>query len=186
MEILCSLLNDLGEWVRSNISYGFINLGYILCGFDSLVSQMGDVVNFWKPYRARLIPLEMLEFRSRLTESIIVEDNLDTIDVEPTFHDFLTGDSAPCCGQDATSCFDATTAPQFYSREYYDCGSYHDLGAVTDMPKELFVEVTDTIHDGLNCVPADLDSTAIIATGFSKIVTSYVISDSTTVQSMRT
>ncbi|GAG20181.1 unnamed protein product, partial [marine sediment metagenome] len=48
--ILCSLLNDLGEWVRSNISFGFINLGYILCGFDSLVSTMGDVVNFWKPY----------------------------------------------------------------------------------------------------------------------------------------
>jgi hypothetical protein len=171
LEILCSLLNDLGEWVRSNISYGFMNLGYLLCGFDSLISQMGDVVNFWKPYRARLIPLEMLEFRSRLTESIIVEDRLDTIDVEPTFHDFLTGDSSPCCGQDATACFDATTAPQFYSREYYDCGSYHDLGAVTDMPQELFIEVQDNIHDGLNCVPADLDSTAI--------VTSEVLTDTT-------
>jgi hypothetical protein len=162
LEILCSLLNDLGEWVRSNISYGFINLSYILCGFDSLVSSMGDVVDFWKPYRARLVPIEMLEFKSRLTESIMVEDELDTIDVEPTFHDFLTGDSEPCCGNDATSCFDATSAPQYYSREYYDCGSYFDIGAVTDIPRELFVEVRDDIDDTLNCVPADLDSTAII------------------------
>jgi hypothetical protein len=173
LEILCSLLNDLGEWVRANISFGFINLGYILCGFVSLVSTMGDVINFWKPYRARLIPIEMLEFKSRLTESIIVEDRLATIDVEDTIHDFLTGDSAPCCGQDATSCFDATSAPQFHSRDYYDCGSYHDIGAVTDIPRELFIELHDSIHDGLNCVPADLDSTAI--------VTSIINSDTTTV-----
>jgi hypothetical protein len=173
LEILCSLLNDLGEWVRANISFGFINLGYILCGFVSLVSTMGDVINFWKPYRARLIPIEMLEFKSRLTESIIVEDRLATIDVEHTIHDFLTGDSAPCCGQDATSCFDATSAPQFHSRDYYDCGSYHDIGAVTDIPRELFIELHDSIHDGLNCVPADLDSTSI--------VTSIINSDTTTV-----
>ena len=168
---LCSLLNDLGEWVRANISFGFMNLSYLLCGFTAFDSSMGDVINFWKPYRARLIPLEMLEFKSRLTESIIVEDRFDTIDVEPTFHDFLTGDSEPCCGEDATSCFDATTAPQFHSRDYYDCGSYHDLGAVTDIPRELFIEIRDNIHDTLNCIPADLDSTAI--------VTSEVLTDTT-------
>lgn len=172
-EILCSLLDDLGEWVRANLSYGFMNLSYLLCGFAAFQSSMKDVINFWKPYRARLIPIEMLEFKSRLTESIIVEDVWDAFDVEATYHDFLTGDSSPCCGQDATSCFDATTAPQFYSREYYDCGSYHDLGAVTDIPQELFIAINDRIDDTLTCIPGDLDSTAI--------VTSYVNADTTTV-----
>ena len=173
IEVLASLLKDLGEWVRSNISYGFINLSYILIGFESLTSVMGDIINFWKPYRARLIPIEMLEFRSRLGGSIIVEDVFDAFDVEENIHDFLTGDSKPCCGQDATICLDATSAPQFYSRDYYDCGSYHDIGAVTDIPKELFIEYEDVLRSTLNCVPADPDSTAI--------VTSMLLSDSTTV-----
>jgi len=174
LEILGSLLRDLGEWVRSNISYGFINLSYILLGFDSLASAMGDVVNFWKPYRARLIPLEMLEFKSRLGESIIVEDKgpgESLSDVLIDFHDFYAGMACgePCC----LPTQDATAVCSLNPREYYDCGSWHDIGAVTDFCRELEIEYQDIYRSILNCVPADLDSTAIVH--------SYTISDSTTV-----
>jgi len=174
IEILGSLLKDLGEWIRANISYGFINLSYILIGFDSLASSMGDVVNFWKPYRARLIPLEMIEFRSRLGETIIVEDQGpgDSVsDILLDFHDFYAGMACgePCCLPDA----DATAVCSLNPREYYDCGSWHDIGSVSDFCRELEIDFDDSYYDTLNCIPADLDSTAI--------VTSIVNSDTTTV-----
>ena len=72
--VLGSLLKDLGEWVRANISYGFINVSYILFGIDSLFGQLRDVVEFFKPYRARLIPLELMQIRNRLFNSILLEE----------------------------------------------------------------------------------------------------------------
>jgi hypothetical protein len=171
-EILGSIVRDLGEWIRSNISYGFINLSYILLGFDSLVSAMDDVVNFWKPYRARLVPLEMIEFRSRLGETIIVEDRgpgTTTSDILQDFHDFYRGMPCgePCClpGQDSTA------VCSLNPREYYDCGSWHDVGAVNDMCEALQIDIGDDKHDTLNCIPADLESTAIVE--------SVIISDAT-------
>lgn len=172
--ILGSLMRDLGEWVRANISFGFINLSYIILGFDSLASAMGDIVNFWKPYRARLIPLEMIEFRSRLGESIIVEDigpGSSITDILSDFHDFYSGMACgePCCLPDA----DATSVCSLNPREYYDCGSWHDVGSVSDFCRELEIDISDDYHDTLNCIPPDLDSTAI--------VTSIINSDTTTV-----
>ena len=133
---------------------------------------MGDVVNFWKPYRARLVPLEMIEFRSRLGETIIVEDEgpgTSVTDVLQDVHDFYSGMSCgePCCPPGS----DTTSVCSFNPREFYDCGSWHDIGSVSDFCKELQIDIADDYHDTLNCIPADLDSTAI--------VTSMVISDST-------
>jgi len=99
IEVVGTLLNDLGEWVRNNLSFGFINMSYILFGLDSFFSQMSKVVEFFKPYRARLIPLEQLQFRNRLFNSIVTEDTFDTIDVEQQALDFVTGDSHPCCSE---------------------------------------------------------------------------------------
>ncbi len=172
LEILGSLIRDMGEWVRSNISFGFINLSYIILGFDSLVSAMGDVVNFWKPYRARLVPLEMIEFRSRLGETIIVEDvgpGSSTSDILQDFHDFYRGMPCgePCCAPGD----DATAVCSLNPREYYDCGSWHDIGAISDFCRPLEIDIADDYHDTLNCIPADLESTAIVE---------YVVNSDTT------
>jgi len=165
---LGTLLNDLGNWVRNNISFGFINMSYILFGLDSLFSQLRSIIEFFKPYRARLIPLEMLQLRNRLFNSIVVEDvfnhSLDTY-----FVDFLTGNSIPCCASDDTSCIsvEAEDYNPIYSREHFDCGSNFDLGAVTDTPRELFIEYSDIVRDNLRCPISD-------TTGF---VVSEMVSD---------
>ena len=59
-EILQSLLKDLGIWVRNNIGFGFVNAGYITFGLQNLFEDLNGVINFFKPYRARLILLERL------------------------------------------------------------------------------------------------------------------------------
>lgn len=252
IQILGSLLDDLGLWMRAELSYGFANIAYVIFGIDSLFSQLRDVVEFFKPYRARFIPIEEMQFSNRLTETIIVEDDLDSIGVEFFIHDWITGNSKPCCGDeaiDSTSidcittdgvttqcgstvvsseipseflgawqtttsysvdelvsrfnpstkfvdkficiddhvsnkninqpligtdwalywetyselgCVDTTSKGLYYTRDTYDCGSHHDLGAVTDISQELFIQQEEHIHDRLNCVP-NADATAIVA-----------------------
>jgi len=164
--VLGTLLRDLGEWVRNNISYGFINMGYILFGLDSFFAEMSDIINVFKPYRARLVPLETIQFDSRLFNTIVVEDEFTT-EIEQNTHDFVTGDSKYCCteqGIDSTArvCIDSTGTQRFYSRETYDCGSWHDIGAVTDMPEEVFVQYDDKIYDSLRCPSSYGDGTAAI------------------------
>jgi len=165
--ILGTLLNDLGEWIRNNISYGFINMSYILFGIDSLFARLSDVINFFKPYRARLIPLESIQFSNRLFNSIIIEDSV-LFDVDLNVHDFITGDSSPCCTGDAESCIDAVAGDPLYSREYFDCGSSFDIGAVVD--KEVFIEQTEIIGDHFRCPSVD-------TTGF--VVSEVLSSDGT-------
>jgi methionine-rich copper-binding protein CopC len=154
--VLGTLLKDLGEWVRANISYGFINISYILFGIDSLFGQLRDVIEFFKPYRARIIPLELMQLRNRLLNSIVVEDRM-YFDTDLTFHDFLVGDSTACC-------IDATCTNLYGPREYYDCGSYHDIGAVTDIPKEIQITFDDVYRDYLRC--PSMDTTGYVVSEF--------------------
>ena len=56
-----------------------------------------------------------------------------------------------------------------YSREVFDCGSYFDIGSVTDIPQELFIEVESSIHDHLRC---PVDSSAFIVSEISN--TEYI------------
>jgi hypothetical protein len=264
VEILGTLLDDLGLWIRAELSYGFANIAYVIFGIDSLFSQLRDIVEFFKPYRARFIPIEEMQFSNRLTETIIVEDGLSSngIGIEFLVHDWITGNSKPCCGDetiDSTSidcietegvvtkcgsgvvsskipsnflgvwktityykvnelvsrynpstkfidkficildhtsnnninqpligtdwntywevysqlvCTDTTSKGLFYVRETYDCGSYHDIGAVTDISKNLFIQQEENIDDRLTCVPKD--STAIVAWEVQSDTTSTV------------
>lgn len=152
--VLGTLLTDLGDWVRNNISFGFINMSYILFGIDSLFGQLTKVIDFFKPYRTRLVPLELIQIRNRLFNSIIVEDSFTT-DIKEDVHDFLTGDSEPCC-PDSTTCL-------HYSRDTYDCGSWHDIGAVTDLPQDLFIELQDNIHDAMRCPQGDTTAGFVVS-----------------------
>jgi len=165
-EILFSLLKDLGTWVRNNLGLGFINLSFIMFGLDAFFDDLKEVVNFFKPYRARLLLLEMLQIRNRLFNTIIIEDQIEGPHAEFEFFDYLTADSIPCCNEETIDTTDSTivcldsTSGLHYSRDTYDCGSFHDLGAVTDMPQELFVEARDEFHDTLRCPQ---DSTGFIS-----------------------
>lgn len=252
-EILQSLLKDLGVWVRNNIGFGFVNAGYITFGLKNLFDDLEGVINFFKPYRARLILLEKLLFDSRLMDSIRIDDLVEQGQLDMEFHDFLTGDSKPCCSDefpvDATSdiCYETgetlsacrreynfidttatvtntglwqagtaytvgqsviiggdgvhdyqciqshvstsstkpttgdswtqfwqivsdltcvdTTGNTFYNRDTYDCGSFHDIGAVTDIahpthhparpndlfPSDVHYTIGQDIHDRLRC-----------------------------------
>ena len=175
--LLGSLLKDLGDWVRTNISYGFINMSYILFGIDSLFGQLRSVIEFFKPYRARLIPLELLQLRNRLLNSIVVEDTTE-LEEQIDFHDFLVADSIPCC-------FDSTCVQLVSPREYYDCESYHDIGAVTDLPKNPEITLDDDYHDHLHCPVSDttgyVTSEFVFQSQMSQTVNAHIDSSTVTV-----
>jgi hypothetical protein len=273
-EILQSLLKDLGIWVRNNLGLGFVNAGYVTFGLKNLFDDLQGVINFFKPYRARLILLERLVFNQRLFDSVRMDDNCEIPELEMELHDFLTGDSSPCCGQtfpvDSTSdlCFETgetlsactrqytsnvcsidttncvtitglwtlgtsysindgvngtdgihdykciaahtstsstkpgfgagwttyweilsdlscidTTGNTFYNRDTYDCGSYHDIGAVTDIahgthhpetpasdfPSDVHYTIEQSIHDRLRCYHC-VDSTGCVDLGCSDCI----------------
>ena len=250
LEVLYSLLKDLANWVRTNIGYGFVNFGFILFGINEFFKTLKPVIEFFKPYRARLLLLESLQIRNRLFNTIVIEDDFYNDLIDFTFHDFITGDGIPCCISDSTSlpicvndsiskcqrqfvgahpdsinkrglwkadtnyiiddvvasgvipgcqyiciqnhlsnlegtkpgygaewtlmwslyseivCTDSTSNVSVYSRETYDCGSYFDIGAVTDIPQELFIEVASSIHDHLRC---PVDSSAFVVSQLNEV-----------------
>lgn len=230
IKVLYSLLKDLSNWVRNNIGYGFINFGFILFGINEFFKDLKPVIEFFKPYRARLLLLESLQIKNRLFNTVVVEDsNALNIDIEIYNHDYITGNGTPCsideeitkCQReivvDSTSVINLTglwkpdtdyyindvvvsglipgsqfictqnhksnsntTKPGYgsdwslvwnlysemvcsdttgintsvYSRETFDCGSYFDIGAVTDIPKDIFIEIEQTTNDHFRC-PSD-------------------------------
>jgi hypothetical protein len=145
--LLNSFLKDLANWVRTNIGFGFINLGFILSGMQALFDELKPVINFFKPYRARMLVIEAIQFKHRLFSSIIVEDSLEPIATQDDFYDYVTGDSIACTLD--------STSPLYYSRETYDCGSYYDLGAATDIRKVFDLHYREEIHDHLPCPISD-------------------------------
>jgi len=102
IETLYSLLKDLANWVRTNIGYGFINFGFILFGINEFFKTLKPVIEFFKPYRARLLLLESLQIKNRLFNTIKIDDEFH-VDTELFVHDFITGDGIPCCITDSTS-----------------------------------------------------------------------------------
>jgi hypothetical protein len=101
LDVLYSLFKDISVWVRNNIGLGFLNFGFILFGIQEFFKDLESVIDFFKPIRARLLLLESLRIKNRLFNSIVVEDQIE-IDTSLIFHDFMTGDSSPCCGEDTT------------------------------------------------------------------------------------
>jgi len=216
LDVLYSLLKDLALWVRANIGLGFVNFGFILFGLQEFFKDLKPVIEFFKPYRARLLLLETLQVNRRLFNTIFIEDKFSGIDVDFQFHDFITGDSIACCTplgdstcetssaicrrefvedpppsynwrdlwltstlyavDDAVAsgglgyqyiciqahtsgietkpgtgtswvlywelmssieCTDTTATISYYSRDTFDCDSYFDIGAVTDIRRHL-------------------------------------------------
>jgi len=230
-DVLYSLLKDLNLWVRANIGFGFVNFGFILFGLQEFFKDLKPVIEFFKPYRARLLLLESLQVKNRLFNTIVIEDEVDYY-ANLQFHDFLTGDSEACCtplgdstcetssticqrefiggtppsynwrdlwqratiyviddavasgvgfqwiciqahtsgvetkpgtGKNWTLYWDLMSSIEciegpggaYYSRDTFDCDSYFDIGAVTDIRQDINIQVTSDIHDHLRCPASD-------------------------------
>lgn len=158
------LLGDLAIWVRNNIGFGFVNMGYIFFGLNQLFEDLKPVINFFKPYRARLLVLELIKFDNILTEGIPVEDDIGTTDISQDIYDYFP--SRPSCtvSPDSTSfvCLDSTS---INVDEVYDCGSYYDgsgigSSAVND-PCPIYIEIDQNLCDTFRCPPGcPVDSTS--------------------------
>jgi len=148
-ELLQSLLQDLWTWTKNNIGLGYLNILYLILGESAFVSQLGNVIDFFKPYRARLLTLELIEFNNPLTDSILLYDEISNIDISETIIDWATCDSVPCCPNLDTTCGGPDT---YYSRLTYDCDSYYDIGAACDKDN-VQIDITEEIHDIFICLP---------------------------------
>ena len=154
-ELLQSLLQDLWTWTKNNVGLGYLNIVYLILGESAFVSQLGNVIDFFKPYRARLLTIELIEFNNPLTDSLLLFDDITSIDISETFIDWATCNSVPCCPSLDTTCGGPDT---YYSRSTYDCDSYYDIGAACD-GGIIYIDSTDSIFDIVICLP---DSTAVI------------------------
>jgi hypothetical protein len=160
-EVLSSLINDLSIWIRNNVGFGFINFAYMVDGLSSFFNDLKPVVNFFKPYRARFILLEALQFKNRLFNTLVLEDEFGAIEFEHKAYDFATANGIPCCAIDidttdvSTICIDSTSGEDnlYYQRDTYDCGSHYDLGIASDIPRELYMDLHDKYRSSWICVP---------------------------------
>lgn len=157
--LLASCLSDLANWVRNFVGVGYLSYGLVVVGEQSVFTELQQVINFFKPYRARSIILEGVSYRNRLLNTIVLEDDPNFTE-EQQIYDYITGNSTPCCSGDSLSCpiSSDTTASLFYSRDTYDCGSYHDIGAVTDLPRDLEIFEIVELESRLRC-PTDGSAT---------------------------
>jgi hypothetical protein len=146
--ILGDLLEDLMKWISSYASIALPHLNFSLFGTQEFKRIMSPLIDFFKPYHARLLSYDMaLIVDDRNTESVITEDNLE-LNVVETFHDWDTCNSKPCCND---TCDDITPA-SFYSRDTYDCGSFYDIGGACDGRENSFIiEIEDHLPEYLMC-----------------------------------
>jgi hypothetical protein len=166
-DLLLALMLDLSAWIRVYINTEATDIISIVLGVEAIPS-VTRIVNFFKPYRARLLTTQSLYIIDNpLFDFIRLHDKLDPLIVVDKIYDFITADSLTCCSGDLISCSDSTSLiePILYSREFYDCGSYHDIGAVWDERLEIIelitVRSTWNCHTNTPCY-IDVDGTAVV------------------------
>jgi len=127
-ELLINFLIDLSRWIRVNFGLGYPSLAFIVLGREAILNYVGDVIDFFKPYHARVSLVEAINVSNDpLHDSLIMEDGLFETITE-NIYDYQTGNSTPCCSSPNILC----PGGSYYSRDFYDCGSYHDLGHCLD------------------------------------------------------
>jgi len=141
LTLLSLLLQDLNDWMILNISADF-NIATTVLGIESL-TELNKVINFFKPYHARLISLEAAYIiNNPVADSLVMEDEVYDNRTEIVI-DFDVADSTACvlCSDSTCSLLDP--------RETYDCGSYFDIGASTD-DENIQMYIEQTIEDIMN------------------------------------
>ena len=148
IRLIGKILTDLMIWMNTNISIGVPNIDFLLLGKIELLNQLGGIIDFFKPYHARLLSYDVAYVvDDKNKESLIVEDfGIDSI--EENIFDWDTCNSKPCC-MDST-CHESDDF--HYARETYDCGSFYDIGGACDAKENSFMmELEDHNHENLNC-----------------------------------
>ena len=94
-ELINGLLGELASWCQINISITYASIASAVMGISSL-EYIRNVIEFFKPYRARIKDIEHAYlFDDRVRNTIIVEDMLEGITETETFVDFDTANSHP-------------------------------------------------------------------------------------------
>jgi hypothetical protein len=133
--ILNNLLKLLSSWIKKNINEEFSNLPTIVFGF-SFYEDVIKAINFFKPYRARLISIEHnFIIDNPLQDTVIADDFIEFVETE-NFVDFDTANSIPGYENDIT-------VKKYYSRNNYDTGSYFDIGAAIDKNEDQLLITQD-------------------------------------------
>jgi len=160
-ELITSLIEDLGRWLRDNTDYNIPELAIVSLGLPGLYDLL-PVINFFKPYRSRFIALE-LEYviNNALMDSIRLDDNL-AIEGSFSFWDIIVADSNPCCLYPGLDCHEG---PSYHPRDMYDCGSFYDVGAAFD--KEVDIEIKQEIQDSIGCLTPPINPQYTIHSGYT-------------------
>jgi len=100
-EKVCAiLLKDLTSWISENVGPDYPNIAAVMLGFATLTEIM-EVINFFKPYRARLSVLEMAYLiENPLADSLIIDNPKTDVINKETIVDFVTGDGSACAAED--------------------------------------------------------------------------------------
>ncbi|GIU69052.1 MAG: hypothetical protein KatS3mg002_0288 [Candidatus Woesearchaeota archaeon] len=147
---LIALFTEFVNWVMSNIRLDFPNIGAIMIGGEYLFKDIETILNFFKPMRARFIQGKAdiaYLFNTPLFESIIVED-VGFIKEEFHAYDYLIMDSKPnyydqnYVDGEPENKSGRLTDPY----EFWDTGSYFDIGVVDDKDNYEMFENYGTIE----------------------------------------
>jgi len=155
------LFTDLHQWILEHFG-AYPNIGGATAGIPFLIKQ---VIDFFKPYRARLAFFESaLVFDDALFDSVILDDSSSMI-IYQTVVDTPAADSTSCCAYPYITC--DSTAGLYYSRRTYDCGSYYDTGIADDLD-DMRLTVRQDVHDFYMCLP---DGSAVVDFDFDSTTT---------------
>ena len=166
VDLLGPFLYDFQVWITSYLGNTSANLAFLVLGEEEIVRQLSPIIDFFKPYHARLIALDMaFTINDRLNDSILMDDPHVEQIVETTW-DYASCDGDPCCDDDnecetCNECGDyednvyidaELRGKRHYSRARYDCGSCYDIGVACDCkPEAIKVTINDIIKTKFTC-----------------------------------
>jgi hypothetical protein len=166
LTLLSLLLQDLNDWISTNINAEF-NIATTVLGVESL-TELNKIINFFKPYHARLLNMEFAYIiNNPVMDSLVMEDEV-VEDIGQIFIDFDVADSTACI-----LCSDSTCS-LLNPRETYDCGSYFDIGASTD-GDSIEIQIEQTIEDIMNFHDATSSNAYEIITSDSTGTFTYLL-----------
>lgn len=123
------LIIKLSEWVSKYIFHSSVDIEHIVLGFEK-IEKLKKVINFFKPYRARLLSIDHLyTIKNLILDSIIPSDSVINSIVENVIN-FDTAGGLPSFSETKND----DDPRLYYSRNTYDNESYFDIGASSDLP----------------------------------------------------
>jgi len=145
------LIIKLSKWVSEYISPSSSGLSNIVFGFDE-IEKLKKVINFFKPYRSRLLGIEHAYTIKNLILDSIIPSDIFLDNIIDTVIDFDTSDGLPSFSETK----DDNSPRLYYSRNTYDNESYFDIGSSSDFPPaEQKIDIEQIEHEKYNIHKAE-------------------------------